>query len=153
MVNTSALLKLACAHSLLALLFISQAALASDSPAAAPCTQPSDSRQSCRVELPVEAIQKLKIDAGFGWGIFNGSIYNGNKNYHITQLTISMVPIHNHHHADMHASMSHEPRVHQIDLELPPATKGAISMPLPSEDIHIHDFKWEIIKVTGYPTR
>lgn len=153
MSNIFTLLKFVCVHALLALLFISQTASASDSPASAPCTQSSDSRQSCRVELPVEAVQKLKIDAGFGWGIFNGSIYNGNENYHITQLTLSMVPIHNHHHGDMHASMSHDPRVHHIDLDLPPVTKGALSMPLPSEDIHIHDFKWEIIKVTGYSTR
>ncbi|SFF24186.1 hypothetical protein [Nitrosomonas sp. Nm166] len=101
-------------------------------------------------ELPAEAIQKLKIDAGFGWGIFNGSIYNGNDNYYIIQLVVSMIPIHNHHHSDMHVAMSHDPKVHQIDLELPPVAKGALSMPLASEDVHIHDFKWEIIKVMGY---
>lgn len=110
-------------------------------------------RQSKLIELPDDAIQKLKIDAGFGWGIFNGSIYNGNENYSVTQLTVSMVPIHGHHHMEMHAAMSHEPKIHQINLQLPALSKGALSMPLTGDDIHIHDFKWKIIKVMGYQTK
>ena len=152
MVNLSKSIKFIFAQSLLALLAVSHTVIASESPAAAPCSQESSSKQSCLVELPEEAIQKLKIDAGFGWGIFSGTIYNGNKNYHVTQLVVSMVPIHGHHHMDMHAAMSHEPKVHQINLELPPASKGALSMPLTGDDIHIHDFKWKIIKVIGYQT-
>jgi len=124
-----------CAQTLLLLLMVSQSAIASPS----------------LVELPNEAIQKLKIDAGFGWGIFSGTIYNGNDNYHVAQLIVSMTPIHDHHHMDMHANMSHETKVHQINLQLPPATKGALSMPLTGDDVHIHDFKWEVIKVMGYP--
>ena len=102
--------------------------------------------------MPEKAIQKLKIDAGFGWGIFSGTIYNGNENYHVTQLIVSMVPIHGHHHMGMHAAMSHDPKIHHIDLELPPVSKGALSMPLTGDDVHVHDFKWEVIKVMGYQT-
>ena len=103
-------------------------------------------------ELPNEAIQKLKIDAGFGWGIFNGTIYNGNSDYFITQLTVSMTPIHDDHHMEMHANMSHETKEHQIDLNLAPLSKGAISMALTGEDTHVHDFVWEVIQVIGYKT-
>ncbi|MBS0485354.1 MAG: hypothetical protein JSS06_09125, partial [Proteobacteria bacterium] len=67
------------------------------------------------IELPQDAIQKLKIDAGFGWGIFSGTIYNGNGNYHITQLVVSMTPVHDHHHMHMHPNMSHDAKVHLID--------------------------------------
>jgi len=63
-----------------------------------------------------------------------------------------MAPIHGHHHMDMHANMSHDPKIHQINQELAPLSKGALSMPLTNEDVHIHDFKWEIIKVMGYQT-
>ena len=105
------------------------------------------------VELPQDAIHKLQIDAGFGWGIFSGTIYNGNDNYHITQLVVSMTPIHDHHHMHMHPNMSHDPKVHQINLDLPPSTKGALSMALPDDVADVHDFKWEILKVTGYATR
>ena len=103
------------------------------------------------IELPQEAIQKLKIDAGFGWGIFSGTIYNANDNFHITQLVVSMTPVHDHHHMHMHANMSHDAKVHHIDLDLPPSSKGALSMALPNDVADVHDFKWEILKVTGYP--
>jgi hypothetical protein len=103
------------------------------------------------IELPEDAIQKLKIDAGFGWGIFSGTIYNGNDHFHIKQLVVSMTPVHDHHHMHMHANMSHDPKVHDIDLDLPPLSKGALSMALPDDVVGAHDFKWEILKVTGYP--
>lgn len=151
MVNLPQLIRFTLTQSLLALLAISPMAIAGESSATAPCTRQSGSQQPCLVELPEEVIRKLKIDAGFGWGIFSGTIYNGNENYHVSQLIVSMAPIHDHHHMD-HANMSHEPKVHQISVELPPASKGALSMPLASEDAHIHDFKWEVIKVMGYRT-
>lgn len=114
----------------------------------------AESAVSCAYELPDGIIEALKIDAGFGWGIFNGSIYNGNEKYTITQLNVSMEPIHDHHHmemmGDMHHAMSHEVKVHEIKMNLRPLTKGAISMALPNEDVHIHDFKWEVVKVFGY---
>ena len=159
----SKLFKLICAESLLALLLVSPSASADQSQSNSdPCVHQSNSTQSeknestCHkhqsklIELPDKAIQKLKIDAGFGWGIFSGTIYNGNENYHLTQLIVSMTPIHGHHHMDMHANMSHDPKIHQINLNLPPLSKGALSMPLAGEDVHIHDFEWKIIKVTGH---
>ncbi len=114
------------------------------------CCQQSDAQHPNLIELPAEAIQQLKIDAGFGWGIFSGTIYNGNDHYHVKQLVVSMTPIHDHHQMHMHANMSHEAKQHQINLELPPMTKGALSMPLTGDDVHVHDFKWEIISVMGY---
>lgn len=152
MVNLLQLTKFICAYSLLVMLIVSQSTLAGESPASASCCQQSDSKQSRSIELPAEAVQKLKIDAGFGWGIFSGTIYNGNENYHVTQLVVSMEPIHGHHHMDMHATMSHDPKIHHIDLDLPPVSKGALSMPLANEDVHVHDFTWKIIKVMGYQT-
>lgn len=144
---------------LLILLMVSHGAIANPSkPDADPCIQSSNKtqaaclkHQSSLIELPAEAIQKLKINAGFGWGIFNGSIYNGNEDYFVTQLTISMTPIHDH-HMEMSMPMSHETKVHQINLQLPPSSKGALSMALAGDDVHVHDFKWEIIKVMGYQT-
>ena len=124
---------------LVALLIVSSNVLADQSPS-----------NTKLIELPQDAIQKLKIDAGFGWGIFSGTIYNGNNHYHITQLVVSMTPIHDHHHMHMHPNMSHDPKVHQIDLDLPPSSKGALSMALPNDVADVHDFKWEILKVTGY---
>lgn len=132
------------------LLIISFPALTSEPPAAVDCCQQSDAQQTDLIELPAGAIQQLKIDAGFGWGIFSGTIYNGNDHYYVTQLIVSMTPIHDHHQMHMHENMSHETKQHQINLELPPVTKGALSMALTDDDVHVHDFKWEVIKVMGY---
>ncbi|MDE2388164.1 MAG: hypothetical protein KGN35_03630 [Betaproteobacteria bacterium] len=127
---------------LLTISIVSSYALASQPPANAEL-----------IELPQGVIQKLKIDAGFGWGIFSGTIYNENDNYHITQLVVSMIPVHGHHHMHMHSNMPHDPKVHQIDLDLPPLSKGALSMALPNDVADAHDFKWEILKVTGYQVK
>lgn len=135
------------------LMIVSPPALTNESLTASDCCQQSDAQYPNLIELPAEAIQQLKIDAGFGWGIFSGTIYNGNDHYHVTQLVVSMIPIHDHHQMHMHANMSHEAKQHQINLELPPMTKGALSMPLTGDVVHVHDFKWEIIRVMGYQVR
>ena len=105
--------------------------------------------KSTAIKLPAEAINKLKIEAGFGWGIFSGTIYNGNSEYLITQLTVKMTPIHDH-HMEMMGHMSHEPKTHQIDLNLAPLAKGALSMALEGDDAHVHDFDWEILQMLGH---
>lgn len=138
-------------YALLSSLLIAQSLFTSVTVYAANCCQQAGAKQS--IELPETAIQELQIDAGFGWGIFNGSIYNGNKDYHITQVTISMVPIHGHGHHHMgHQDTLHQARTYTIDTDLPPVTKGALSMSLPNDLLHIHGFDWKIIKLTGYQT-
>ncbi len=137
---------------LLSALIVSHSVVAKEATTPAPCDE-SAAQQPCLVELPQQAIQNLKIDAGFGWGIFSGTIYNGNADYHITQLVVSMTPIHDDHHMHMHAHMSHEAKVHRINLDLPPSSKGALSMALPDDVADAHDFKWEILQVTGYRPR
>jgi len=117
------------------------------------CCSPVESPKI--IELPENAIKNLTINAGFGWGIFSGSIYNRNKDYHLKQLIISMTPIHGHghghgHHHNDHRSTANESRIHTITIDLPPDSKGAISMPLPDKDLHIHGFDWKIIKASGY---
>jgi hypothetical protein len=116
----------------------------------APCNSAHDANSPCLIELPQDAIQKLKIDAGFGWGIFSGTIYNGNDDYHVTQLVISMTPKHDDHHMHMHANMSHDAKVHKIGMDLPPSSKGALSMALPDDVADAHDFNWKILTVSGY---
>lgn len=138
-------------YALLSSLLIAQPLFTSVTVYAADCCQQAGAKQS--IELPETAIQELQIDAGFGWGIFNGSIYNGNKDYHITQVTISMVPIHGHghgHHHMEHQDTLHQARIYTIDTDIPPVTKGALSMSLPNDLLHIHGFDWKVIKLTGY---
>ncbi len=116
-------------------------------------TKPNTSTQQNPYELPSTVIQRLKIDAGFGWGIFSGRIYNGNSDYTITHLIVSMEPVHDHHTADMahHAdNSSHQSRIHQIDMNLKPLTHGAISMALDDDVAHVHNFNWKVLQAFGY---
>ncbi|MFZ1850784.1 MAG: hypothetical protein WAU15_00865 [Nitrosomonas sp.] len=140
-----------CRINFLSLLFlvITTSLLANKATGAEKCCSPVKSQEI--IELPETAIKNLTINAGFGWGIFSGSIYNHNKDYHIKQLIISMIPIHGHgHHHSGHQGTADESRIHTITIDLPPDSKGAISMPLPNEDLHVHGFDWKIIKADGY---
>lgn len=153
MVNQSERTKFIIILATLALLAASHAGIASESTSTAACNEQFETTQPCSFELPKETIEKLKIDAGFGWGIFNGSIYNGNNEYVITQLVVSMTPIHDHHHMEMMGNMhdmSHETRIHHIRMNLKPLAKGALSMALDDDVVHVHDFKWEVLKTFGH---
>ncbi|MCB1986323.1 MAG: hypothetical protein H6936_06470 [Burkholderiales bacterium] len=153
MINQSKFIKLIVVPVALTMLAVSHTVNASDTTFT--CIEQPETKQPCPVELPKDTIQKLKIEAGFGWGIFNGSIYNGNDKYIITQLVVNMTPIHDdHHHMEMmggmHHDMPHETRTRHINMNLKPLTKGAISMALDDDVVHVHDFKWEVLKAFGH---
>lgn len=112
------------------------------------CNKRSFKTTTKSVALPDEVIEKLTINAGFGWGIFSGSIYNGNRHYSVTQLTVSMTPIHDH-HMEMMEMSSHETKEYKIDLNLLPFSKSSISVAIPSDDAHVHDFEWKIVQALG----
>lgn len=108
MVNLSQSTKFIFAQALLALLLILHPVITSA------CNPQSSSKQSCLTESPAEAIQKLKIDGRVWLGIFNGTFFNSNDNFHITQLVVSMTPVHDGHFMHMHADMPHDPKIHHI---------------------------------------
>lgn len=101
------------------------------------------------IALPDDAIDKLIINAGFGWGIFSGNIYNGNRNYTLTRLIVSMTPIHDQ-HVEISTVSSNTSRKYTIELNLQPLSKGALSLALDNVNMHVHDFEWKIIKAMGY---
>jgi hypothetical protein len=99
------------------------------------------------MELAPEALGKLITHAGFGYGIFSGSIYNGNGDYTITQITIVLAPM----RKKEAAGASVEGREYHIDLSLEPFTKGALSMPIPSDNTL--EYTWTLVNARGYKTR
>lgn len=97
-----------------------------------------------RIQLPSEAINKLKIDAGFGWGIFNGSIYNGNDDYVIEKVIIRLIP------SQIVGTSSEIPldtKEYIVEVDVPPLSKGALSMFLDSDGTQ--EFEWRLINVMG----
>ncbi len=91
-------------------------------------------------DLPSKALDKLDTDGGFGYGIFSGSIYNGNGDYTVTQVTLLLTPL--------SAETSLVAREHNIDVTVPPFAKGALSMALTSNSTR--EFAWSLIKARGY---
>lgn len=97
--------------------------------------------------LPPDALGKLIIHAGFGYGIFSGSIYNGNSEYTVTRITVLLTPT-----GKMKpAEASVDGKEYDIDLTVPPFTKSALSMPVLSDNTQ--EYSWKITRASGYRTR
>lgn len=111
------------------------------------CTQISANPDKEHEIFSTEAVEKITIDAGFGWGIFGGSVYNGNRDYTITQITVKLTP------SQIIGTSSASPLVaeqYHINIIVPPLTKAALSMPLDADGTL--EFLWELIQVQGYRT-
>lgn len=96
------------------------------------------------LDLPPNALARLDVSAGFGWGIFSGTIFNGNKDYAITGITVLLTPPTNNKSAQTLGSGSE----YDIALALEPLTKGSLSMPVPSDNTL--EYTWKITKARGY---
>ncbi|MDV6343129.1 hypothetical protein [Nitrosomonas sp. Is37] len=108
------------------------------------CNDASSDDNSNVITLPSDAMNKLKINAGFGWGIFNGSIYNGNKDYAIEQVIIKLIP------SQIVGTSSEIPlktKEYTIDLTVLPLSKGALSMFLDSDGTQ--EFEWRLVNILG----
>ncbi len=96
-------------------------------------------------ELPPAAFEKLDIHAGFGWGIFSGTLYNGNSDYTVTGVTIRLTPPAKGNGNTRDSSGGNE---YDIELNLEPLSKTALSMPVPSDNTL--EYSWKITKARGY---
>ncbi len=98
-------------------------------------------------ELAPEVLGRLVIHAGFGYGIFSGSIYNGNSDYTVSQITILLAPM----REKKSAEVSVDGKKYNINLTVQPLTKSALSMPIPSDNTL--EYTWTLINAHGYKTR
>jgi hypothetical protein len=98
------------------------------------------------LDLPADALGRLDVSAGFGWGIFSGTIFNGNKDYALTGVTVLLTPPTN--KSDQTPANGRE---YDIALALEPLGKGSLSMPVPSDNTL--EYTWKITKARGYKAR
>lgn len=115
--------------------------------AARTCREKFEKMERHGAPLPPDALDKLIIHAGFGYGIFSGNIYNGNSEYTVTQITVLLTPA----GKTKPVEASIDGREYDIDLTVPPLTKNALSMPIPSDNTQ--EYSWKITKASGYRTR
>jgi len=115
--------------------------------AARTCREQSAGGRRCETDLPPDALEKLVVHAGFGWGIFSGSLYNGNSDYAVTQITVLLAPM----GRSNAAKASSEGSEYPIALAVQPLTKAALSMPIPSDNTL--EYSWKITKACGFKTK
>ncbi|PTR14134.1 hypothetical protein [Nitrosospira sp. Is2] len=111
------------------------------------CAKRLENVGSNELDLPSEALNKLVVNAGFGWGIFSGTVYNGNKDYVLTGVTVLLTPPANNKSDQTPASGTE----YDIALALEPLAKGSLSMPVPSDNTL--EYAWKITKARGYKAR
>jgi hypothetical protein len=94
-------------------------------------------------DLPPDVLNRLDADGGPAYGTFSGSLFNGNADYTITQVTLHLTPI--------------QPEIplitneYLIDMNVAPLTKSALSVALKSDITR--EFSWRLINARGYRTR
>jgi hypothetical protein len=94
-------------------------------------------------DLPPDVLNKLDADGGPAYGTFSGSLFNGNADYTITQVTLHLTPI--------------QPEIplitneYLIDMNVAPLTKSALSVALKSDITR--EFSWRLINARGYRAR
>jgi hypothetical protein len=111
------------------------------------CREQAQGSRADETDLPPEALAKMVVHAGFGWGIFSGSLYNGNSDYAITQITVLLTPMKKSGAAQAPA----EGREYDIALAVQPLSKAALSLPIPSDNTL--EYSWKITKARGFKTR
>lgn len=111
------------------------------------CREESAEGKLTEADLPADAFSKLVTHAGFGYGAFSGSIYNGNGDYTVTQVTVLIAPS----TPTKGAEASVNGKEYNITLTVQPLGKGALSMLIPSDNTL--EYSWKVVKARGYKTR
>lgn len=111
------------------------------------CRKESAENRVTEADLPADVFSKLVTHAGFGYGAFSGSIYNGNGDYTVTQVTVFIAPM----DPAKGAEASVNGKEYNIGLTAQPLSKGALSMPIPSDNTL--EYSWKVVKARGYKTR
>ena len=125
------------------------------SPGKAAQNEPGEARNACDAQtkhqradrkLPTDALEKLAVHAGFGWGIFSGTVYNGNKDYTVTRITVRLTPT----EYGKPSAESGIGKEYDIELDLAPLSKTSLSMPIPTDNAL--EYAWKVAKAHGHKT-
>ncbi|MCG3770516.1 MAG: hypothetical protein JW384_01666 [Nitrosomonadaceae bacterium] len=93
--------------------------------------------------LSPDVLNKIDADGGPAYGTFSGSLFNGNTDYTITQVTLHLTPI--------HPEIPLITNEYTIDMNAAPLTKAALSVALTSD--RTREFSWRLINARGYKAR
>lgn len=103
-----------------------------------PVKGPSDS------EVPANVVSQLDGRAGYSYGYFEGTIYNGNKDWTITQLTIVLTPK----QKDKSLDQTHRAKEYNVNVTIPPLINTKFIESVASDGSN--EFDWHISSARGY---
>lgn len=81
------------------------------------------------------------------YGYFSGTVYNGNGEWTITQLTIRIAPK----GTDKSAKQELGPREYNVDINVPPLTNADLLVK--AESGGLSNFDWRIQNARGYKSK
>jgi hypothetical protein len=99
-------------------------------------------------EVPANVVGQLDGRAGMtNYGYFKGSIYNGNKDWTITQVTVVLVPK----TKDKSLDPARRAKEYNVNLSVPPLTNSDFSVS--ADGGGSSDFDWSIKSARGHQSR
>ena len=107
------------------------------------CAEKFPVKKPSEKEVPPWVSASLDGRAGMRYGYFQGNIYNGNKDWTITSLTIALTP-----KAKSKSFVKTRPREYRVDVYISPLTNGSFSFSAESEGHS--DFDWTIVTARGF---
>ena len=99
-------------------------------------------------EVPADVVGHLDGRAGMtDYGYFKGSIYNGNKDWTITQITLELVPK----TKDKSPDPARRAKAYNVNLSMPPLTNSDFSISADGEGSS--GFSWNITNARRHKSR
>lgn len=110
--------------------------------------------RACRAKFPFEShsdsevqdniVRQLDGSASYSNGYFKGTIYNGNKDWTITQLTLVLTPK----SKDKSIDQTRRAKAYNVNIVIPPLTNKEFIELVASDDLY--GFDWNISNARGY---
>ena len=108
------------------------------------CRKKFPERKSADVALPSSALRQLTGHAGMGdFGYFSGNIYNGNRDWTVTQVTITLLPK----GKEKDAAAFLDAKEYNEDVTVAPLTSSSFSFAV---DGPKREYSWNIVGARGH---
>lgn len=95
-------------------------------------------------EVPANVVSQLDGRAGYSYGYFKGAIYNGNKDWTVTQLTITLTPKLKGKSTDQ----TRRAKEYNVNVTIPPLMNVEFIESVASDGSD--EFDWHISSARGY---
>jgi hypothetical protein len=108
------------------------------------CSEKFPKKKPNEIPAPLSVVSQLDGRARMSYGFVKGNIYNGNKDWTITQVTINIL-------VKDKSSAQKSPREYNVDLTVSPLKNEDFIFSV--GDNSFVEFDWQITRARGYKSR